>query len=158
VKEAVFSALDAREHLLGAHVLDLYGGTGALAIEALSRSAARAVIVERAPDAIEALRRNVSVTGVASNATIVTADAGDFLAASPPADAPFDLVLCDPPYDVASADLDALMKPLGTREWTREEALVVLERPSGTEEPRVTGLQIDWERRFGDTVVFFLST
>jgi 16S rRNA (guanine966-N2)-methyltransferase len=158
VKEAVFSALTARDHLLGAHVLDLFAGTGALAIEALSRNAARAVFVERDPSAIDALRRNLSVTGTASDATIVTTDVGAFLAAPPPADAPFDLVFCDPPYDVAGDALDALLAPLARREWTNEDALVVLERPAGGDEPRVGGLRIDWERKFGDTLVFFLST
>jgi len=158
VKEAVFSALDAREHLVGAHVLDLYAGTGALAIEALSRSAARAVLVENDDDAVAALRRNLSVTGTATNATVVTADVAAFVAGPPPEAAPFDLVLCDPPYDLGSAALDKVIAPLGRREWTHEDALVVVERPVGAAPPHVDGLQIDWERKFGDTLVFFLST
>jgi 16S rRNA (guanine966-N2)-methyltransferase len=158
VKEAVFSALTAREHLLGAHVLDLYAGTGALGIEALSRSAARAVFVERDRSAVDALRRNLSVTGTASTASVVTADAAAFLSGPPPADAPFDLVFCDPPYDVTDAALAPVIAPLGRREWTREDALVVVERPVSASAPRVDGLRIDWERKFGDTLVFFLST
>jgi 16S rRNA (guanine966-N2)-methyltransferase len=158
VKEAVFSALTAREHLLGAHVLDLYAGTGALAIEALSREAARAVLVEHDPSAIDALRRNLSVTGTGPLASIVTSDVAAFLGAPPPADAPFDLVFCDPPYEVTADALDALLTPLARRDWTHEDALVVLERPAGSDEPRVKGLRIDWTRRFGDTLVFFLST
>ena len=157
VKEAVFSALAAREHLLGAHVLDLYAGTGALAIEALSRSAARAVLVEQDGDALAALRRNLSVTGTATNASVVTADVAVFLGAPPPDAAPFDLVLCDPPYDVDSAALDAAIAPLGRREWTHDEALVVVERPVGAAPPHVEGMRIDWERKFGDTLAFFLS-
>ena len=70
VKAAVFSALMARERLVGAKVLDLYAGTGALAIEALSRSAARAVLVENDRTALEALRRNLSVTGTATSASV----------------------------------------------------------------------------------------
>jgi 16S rRNA (guanine966-N2)-methyltransferase len=157
VKEAVFSALTAREHLLGAHVLDLYAGTGALAIESISRNAARAVLVEREPGAIDALRRNLSVTGTAAAASIVTTDVAAFLGAPPPADAPFDLVFCDPPYDLSGEALDALLAPLARRDWTNEDALVVLERPAGSDEPRIKGLRIDWERRFGDTLMFFLS-
>jgi 16S rRNA (guanine966-N2)-methyltransferase len=157
VKEAVFSALDAREHLLGAHVLDLYAGTGALAIEALSRSAARAVLVENDDAAVAVLRRNLSVTGTASIASVVNADVGAFIGGPPPESAPFDLVLCDPPYDIESAALDALIAPLASREWTDEDAIIVLERPVGAAAPRVEGLQIEWERKFGDTLVFFLS-
>ena len=157
VKEAIFSALEAREHILGAKVLDLYAGTGALAIEALSRSAARAVLVENDRDALQALRRNLSVTGTASEATVANVDAAAFMAASPPNDAPFDLVLCDPPYDFASPALDEVLAPLGRREWTGEDALVVVERPAGVAPPRVEGMRVAWERTFGDTLVFFLS-
>jgi 16S rRNA (guanine966-N2)-methyltransferase len=158
VKAAIFSALTARERLLGAKVLDLYAGTGALAIEALSRSAARAVLVEHDRAALETLRRNLSVTGTATSASVVAADAGEFLAGAAPADAPFDLVFCDPPYDVESPALDAVIAPLGGRGWTTVDALVVVERPAGVASPRVEGLRIAWERSFGDTLVFFLST
>jgi 16S rRNA (guanine966-N2)-methyltransferase len=157
VKEAIFSALAARERILNADVLDLYAGTGALAIEALSRSAAHAVLVENEPAAIEIVKRNLSVTGTASAASVVAADAGAFLTGSPPERAPFDLVFCDPPYDFESAALDKLLVPLGTREWTNEEALVVVERPVGVASPTVAGLRIVWERKFGDTLAFFLS-
>jgi 16S rRNA (guanine966-N2)-methyltransferase len=157
VKEAIFSALASRERILNAEVLDLYAGTGALAIEALSRSAAHAVLVENEPAAIEIVRRNLSVTGTANAASVVAADASAFLGGPPPEHAPFDLVLCDPPYEVESAALDKLLVPLGTREWTNEEALVVVERPVGVASPAVAGLRIVWERKFGDTLVFFLS-
>ena len=157
VKEAIFSALSSRDHIVGAKVLDLYAGTGALAIEALSRSAARAVLVETDRDALESLRRNLSVTGTALTATVVSADAASFLAGSPPSDAPFDLVLCDPPYDVESSALDEVIAPLGRREWTGEDAIVVVERPVGVAAPRIEGLRVAWERAFGDTLVFFLS-
>jgi 16S rRNA (guanine966-N2)-methyltransferase len=157
VKEAMFSALESRDRILGAKVLDLYAGTGALAIEALSRSAAHAVLVENDRDALESLRRNLSVTATASAASVENVDAGSFLAGSPPSDAPFDLVLCDPPYDVASPALDEVLAPLGRREWTAEDALVVVERPAGVAAPRVEGMRVAWERTFGDTLVFFLS-
>jgi 16S rRNA (guanine966-N2)-methyltransferase len=157
VKEAIFSSLASREHIVGAKVLDLYSGTGALAIEALSRSAARAVLVETDSEALHSLRRNLSVTGLALNSTVVATDVTAFLAGSPPADAPFDLVLCDPPYDIESPALDKVSAPLGQREWTGEDAIVVVERPTGAAAPRVDGLQVAWERAFGDTLVFFLS-
>jgi 16S rRNA (guanine966-N2)-methyltransferase len=162
VKEALFSALTSRERIQGAKVLDLYSGTGALAIEALSRGAAHAVLVEHDAAALEMLRRNLSVTGTAAAASVVSADVGAFLAGAPPSsapyDAPFDLVLCDPPYDVESAALDKVLAPLGRREWTATDAFVAVERPVGVESPRVEGLRIAWERSFGDTLLFFLST
>jgi 16S rRNA (guanine966-N2)-methyltransferase len=158
VKEAVFSALTSRERLQGATVLDVYSGTGALAIEALSRSAARAVLVEHDRSALEVLRRNLSVTGTAKSASVIASDVETFLAGPPPADAPFDLVFCDPPYDIESATLDGVIAPLGRREWTAEDALVVVERPVGAAGPKVEGLRMTWERAFGDTLMFFLST
>jgi len=162
VKEAVFSALTSRERILGAKVLDLYSGTGALAIEALSRSAAHAVLVEHDAGALEMLRRNLSVTGTAAAASVVNADVGAFLAGAPPSNAPynapFDLVLCDPPYDVESPTLDTVLAPLGRREWTAADALVVVERPAGVASPQIEGLRTAWERSFGDTLAFFLST
>jgi 16S rRNA (guanine966-N2)-methyltransferase len=157
VKEAIFSALESRDGILGAKVLDLYSGTGALAIEALSRSAARAVLVEHDRDALESLRRNLSVTGTATSASVVNGDAASYTAAPPPSDAPFDLVLCDPPYDVDSAALDGVLAPLGRRVWTTEDAIVVVERPVGVALPRVEGMRVAWERTFGDTLVLFLS-
>jgi 16S rRNA (guanine966-N2)-methyltransferase len=162
VKEALFSALTSRERIKGAKVLDLYSGTGALAIEALSRGAAHAVLVEHDDAALGMLRRNLSVTGTAAGASVVGADVGPFLAGPPPGDAPydapFDLVLCDPPYDVDSAALDKVLAPLGRREWTAADALVVVERPDGAASPHVEGLRIVWERSFGDTLAFFLTT
>jgi 16S rRNA (guanine966-N2)-methyltransferase len=158
VKAAVFSSLTARERLAGAKVLDLYAGTGALAIEALSRSATRAVLVENDRAALGTLRQNLSVSGTASAASVVSADVKAFLTSPPPPDAPFDLVFCDPPYDVGSGALDAVLAPLARPGWLADDALVVVERPVGAAAPRVEGLEIDWERKFGDTLAFFLST
>jgi 16S rRNA (guanine966-N2)-methyltransferase len=159
VKEAMFSALTSRERIQGEKVLDLYSGTGALAIEALSRGAKHAVLVEHDAAALEMLRRNLSVTGTAAAASVVSSDVEAFLGAAPPAnDAPFDLAFCDPPYDVDSGVLDKLLAPLGRREWTAADALVVVERPDGATAPNVEGLRVAWERSFGDTLLFFLST
>jgi 16S rRNA (guanine966-N2)-methyltransferase len=149
VKEAIFSALTSRDVIPRAKVLDLYAGTGALAIEALSRSAAHAVLVEQDRDALSMLRRNLSVTATSPAASVVASDVGAFLTAPPPSDAP---------YDVASDALDKVLAPLGRPEWTAPDALVVVERPAGVASPQVEGLRISWERAFGDTLVFFLST
>src|SRR4051795_7019100 len=102
VREAVFSMLGALD---GLRVLDLFAGSGALAIEALSRGAAEAVLVERDPRALAAIGRNVEATGAA--ATVRRRDALAYLRDT--ADGPFDLVFVDPPYDAASR----LAAPLG---------------------------------------------
>ena len=98
VREAIFSALGDRVE--GARVLDLYCGTGALAIEALSRGAERAVLVDRTPG--PALG-NVQRLGLAERAELVRADVGRWLAqvSSAPAAGKFDLVFVDAPYRLA---------------------------------------------------------
>jgi 16S rRNA (guanine(966)-N(2))-methyltransferase RsmD len=95
VREAIFSTLATR--IEGANVLDLYCGTGALAIEALSRGAARATLVDR--DTRPALG-NVERLGLAERVDLIRADAGDWLASYTKGD-PFDLVFIDAPYKLA---------------------------------------------------------
>ena len=101
VREAVFNALFSLDDPVGgARVVDLFAGTGALGLEALSRGAAHVTFVERDPRALGALERNVVGTGAARDAVdIVRADALGWLAARAERDAaPFDVALVDPPY------------------------------------------------------------
>ncbi len=116
------------------------------------------MFVERDRAALAALQRNVSVTGTTSAARVVAGEVRAFLAGPPDPAAPFDLVLCDPPYGVETAELDQILMPLATRAWTAANAIVVVERPAGSVSPQVDGLRITWERGFGDTLVLFLST
>jgi 16S rRNA (guanine(966)-N(2))-methyltransferase RsmD len=94
IRESLFDLLAGVPD--GARVLDLYAGSGALGIEALSRGARHAVFVESARAALRALRQNLETLGLAARATVV---AGDALAGSPAARGPYDLVLADPPYE-----------------------------------------------------------
>ena len=167
-REAMFSALDARGALDDATVLDLYAGTGALAIEALSRGAATAVLVEWDRAALEAVRANLQVLGgvasvdgsiarsVGTRAAVVARDVGRFLAGGPPAEAPFDLVFVDPPYDTPDDDITALLATLLAPGGLTAEAIVSVERP--TRHPVVVplGLSNGWQRTFGDTLLTFL--
>jgi 16S rRNA (guanine966-N2)-methyltransferase len=176
-REAMFSALDARGALDGAHVLDLYAGTGALAIEALSRGAATAVLVEQDRAALAAIRTNLQVlepglpilepglrsagsasgrAGTGSRAEVVARDVRRFLAAGPPERAPFDLVFVDPPYetadDIISEQLGALMGP----GWLASGAIVSVERPRRHPVVPPPGVSTGWVRTFGDTLLSFL--
>jgi 16S rRNA (guanine966-N2)-methyltransferase len=92
-REAIGNRLLSMGVLLDAHVLDLFAGTGALGIEALSRGAAHATFVENAPAAIQAIEQNLDTLGFADRATIVRADAATF---RPPT--PVDIAFADPPY------------------------------------------------------------
>lgn len=147
VKEAVFSSLQA--DLPGARVLDLFAGSGALGIEALSRGAAHATFVERAGPALTAIGRNLDTADVADRATVVS---GELPAAVARVDGPVDIVLVDPPYaldpTVVAAVL-AAVAPLTTpgAVW-RVEADVRTPAPSWpalVEPGRV--------RRYGDTAI-----
>jgi 16S rRNA (guanine966-N2)-methyltransferase len=151
LKEALFASLGRRTD--DAAVLDLYAGSGALAIEALSRGAARAVLVDGDAAAEAAVRANLSTTGFDAVATFVRSTVEQFLRADPPA-RPFDLVFLDPPYDVPSTEVAAVLEQLRGVPWLTSGATVVVERPKGgapVELPE--GWGIEKERVYGDTLL-----
>ena len=140
VREALFSILG---DLRGASVLDLFTGTGALAIEALSRGAAGAVLVDRDVDAAEA---NIEALDIGERCEVVRSDVARFLARD---ERRFDLVLCDPPYRLArrlTADLDSLL-PARIAPTGR---LVV---ESSATAPLDLGLPLLDERVYGSTMI-----
>lgn len=139
VREALFSMLG---DVGGARVLDLFAGSGALGIEALSRGAASAEFVERDPAAVAAIERNLEPLGV--EATVTRADALRWLAR---AEGPYDLVFCDPPYDWASR----LAGPLAERlpALTADDARIVTE--SDKRHPLELPFPLLAERAYGDT-------
>lgn len=153
VRESLFAVLG---DLHGAIVLDLYAGTGALAIEALSRGAARAVCVEHARPALAALEKNRATLELAASLEVLgrrVEGAGPLLVGR----GPFDLVLADPPYvDVAEGALAAALGPLlATPALLADEALVVVERAARDAAPVLPGFDLEEERRWGDTAVSF---
>ncbi len=171
VREALFAILgsaSASPHgsgaprgLEGARVLDLYAGTGALGLEALSRGAAHATFVESGRDALGALRRNVAALGVEGQVAIVAADVATFVArvGDRAAAAPFDLVLADPPWalvDEGSAAPE--LARLAASGAVRDGATVVLERSSRSARPSIDGLRHTDDRRYGDATLAFYKT
>ncbi|MBW3548020.1 MAG: 16S rRNA (guanine(966)-N(2))-methyltransferase RsmD [Actinobacteria bacterium] len=141
VREATFNALSSLGALEDASVLDLFAGSGALGIEALSRGAAAVTFVDHDPAAVATVRANLAATGLATAATVVRSDASRFLAAGP---GRFDLALLDPPYDFDDPSWSGLLDLV-------DAGLAVLESdreidPGGRWEPvRV--------KRYGATVV-----
>lgn len=112
VREALFNVLGARLNLAGAHVLDLFAGSGALALEAISRGAGAAVLVEADRRALAVARRNAEALGVAARCTFVGADVRAFLRRRAGA-ASYRLALADPPYDWPGLpELPARVRPL----------------------------------------------
>jgi 16S rRNA (guanine966-N2)-methyltransferase len=152
VREALFAVLGDVE---GASVLDLYAGSGALAIEALSRGAARALCVERERRAVDALRRNLDALGLADRCTVLAVPLARARAAVARA-APFDLVLCDPPYDdVDSGLLAREIDRLLASGLLPEGGRLVLEHATRTPPPELAGLGLEKTRRYGDTTLSF---
>lgn len=151
VREALFSALAS---VAGARVLDLYAGTGALGIEAISRGAASAVFVESARPAIAALRSNLATLGIEPICRVIAepvARAVPKLKADP---APFDLVFADPPYDdvdEALTALEALAPALS------QGARVVLEHASRRPPRPSATFGVVRTRTYGDTALAFLA-
>jgi 16S rRNA (guanine966-N2)-methyltransferase len=141
VREALFSLLG---HVSGLRVLDLYAGSGALGIEALSRGAASATFVERDQPAVAALRRNLAAVG--ADAAVRRQDALRFLAS---ASGPFDLVFVDPPYDSAVRVAGPLSQRLPA--VLTQGARVVTE--SDKRAPLELALPLEVERVYGDTRV-----
>lgn len=152
-REALFNSVAALLDLDGARVLDLYAGTGAVGLEALSRGAAQAVFVESNRGAAEILRRNADAVGL-PGVRIVRRPVATFLA--DPSEAPFDLVFADPPYSLDDAALGAMLAALASEHWLAADAVVVVERPA-----RAAPLQ--WpdcvtpvkDRRYGAGVLWY---
>ena len=154
VKESVFSALGPGR-LVGARVLDLYAGSGALGLEALSRGAAEALLVDRDHAAARAIRANIETLGFDGRAVLRQSPVAAVLAARGPGD-PFDLALLDPPYDTPAADVEAVFLALVEGQWLAPDATVVVERAAGS--PPLSwppGWGSTWERCYGDTLVLF---
>ncbi len=153
VREAIFSRLEHLGVVDGAHVLDLYAGSGALGLEASSRGAARVTLVEAVRSAADVARRNVADLRLA-DVVVVPTKVERFLAAAPPR--PYDLVLCDPPYGLANADLAAVLAALAAPGWLAPGAEVVVERAGRDAAPVWPAGWLDEGRKdYGETAVFF---
>lgn len=153
VREAVFSSLVSRGAVAGRDVLDLYAGSGALGLEAASRGARRVTLVESDRRASRVISGNVETLGLDA-VRVVTATVAAFLAR--PADTAYDLVLLDPPYDVAEVDLADVLTGLVAGGWTAADALVVVERSTRSPEPRwPEGLVPDGSKAYGETTVWY---
>ena len=158
VKQALFSMLEAeREEVWERPMLDLYAGSGAAGIEALSRGAPTAVLVEKDARAVAVIRRNLERTGLAADARVVRRDVSAFLAtpAAEIEEAPFGSVVLDPPYAQA-ADLLASLEQLGAAppDWLEAGAMVAAKHFWRDAPPsRVGRLERIRERRFGETAL-----
>jgi 16S rRNA (guanine966-N2)-methyltransferase len=150
-REGLFNSLGSLLDLDGARVLDLYAGSGALGLEALSRGAAEVVFVENGGGVLPVLRSNIDAVGL-TGARVVQGSVPAVVAGRAPA--AFDLVLADPPYAVEVSEVLGVLRALVEGGWLAPDAVVVVERAS-REEP------FDWptpllglrDRRYGEAVL-----
>jgi 16S rRNA (guanine966-N2)-methyltransferase len=162
-KESLFGHLNP--DLPDAVVLDLFAGSGALAIEALSRGATRAVLVERDPAALAVISGNLARTRVRDQARVHRGDVVSFLGSLPAPEGPFDIVFCDPPFALDDERVRAVLDLVAARGWLGDEGIVVLRRPAASEADPVDGPRealpdgwaILWRRTFGDTLVLVVA-
>jgi 16S rRNA (guanine966-N2)-methyltransferase len=149
---AVVAALGGLD---GAHVLDLYAGSGAVGLEALSRGAADAVLIESDPAAVQIIRQNVAAVGL-PGATVIKDKVGRALRRGPGAAAARDFVFADPPYAAADDELRQVLASLASAGWLTAGALVVIERDARSGPPPwPQELAQDRSRRYGETVLWY---
>jgi 16S rRNA (guanine966-N2)-methyltransferase len=160
IRESIFNRLASRDLLDGSRVLDLYAGTGALALEAISRGAISSVLVEKDGKAAAVCIKNAQliqkalekegffdpVTKVVHKpvASFLSADTGEYT-----------LVFIDPPYEVSNQEVFENLSALLPR--LAKEAVVMVERSSRSDALEIpTGLVLDEEKSYGDTLVYWL--
>lgn len=155
VKSALFSILTSRAQVAGCRYLDLFGGTGAVGIEALSRGAAAAVFCERDRVAVRVLHRNLDSTGLAGRATVVHGDAFAYLARD--AEAPFDVIYIAPPQ-YRGLWLKALQRVDAHPDLLASDGVVVVQVfPKEWTEPPLQHLAPLDHRQYGSTALYFLG-
>ena len=159
VREAYFSALLTMIDIEGARFADLYAGSGAIGLEALSRGASHALLVESDAKAARAVRDNIVTLRLGDEARLITGKVAQVLA-GPPDGGPFDVVFADPPYAVGDDEIDEVQRALVGNGWLAPDAVVTFERSTRT---AVRGASLNWvdglaeerSRRYGETTLWY---
>ncbi|QEU87913.1 16S rRNA (guanine(966)-N(2))-methyltransferase RsmD [Streptomyces viridosporus] len=155
-REGLFSTWQALlgGPLDGERVLDLYAGSGAVGLEALSRGAGHALLVEADARAVRTVRDNARSLGL-PGAEVRSGKAEQVIRTAPP-DEPYDLVFLDPPYAVSDDDLREILLTLRSQGWLAEEALVTVERSTrGGEFRWPPGFDALRARRYGEGTFWY---
>jgi 16S rRNA (guanine966-N2)-methyltransferase len=159
VREAFFSSLGTMTELGGARFADLYAGSGAVGLEALSRGAAHTLLVESDAKAARIIRDNIVLLRAGAAARLVTGRVATVLAV-PPEGGPYDVVFADPPYAVTDEEVTEVQRALVANGWLAPDAVVVFERSTrtvvrGTPLSWVDGITADRSRRYGETTLWY---
>lgn len=152
MREALFSALG---DIQGSRVLDLYAGSGALGLEALSRGAKKATFVENARDAIVKLEANIKTTGFGRKSEVVWADAQATLSRG--AERRMDLIFLDPPFTNPVASVRADLEALVTGGFLADDGRIVVHRPAKESKLNPLGLQLTWDREYGQAKLLIFT-
>jgi 16S rRNA (guanine966-N2)-methyltransferase len=158
VREALMSSLTERlgTGLGGAAVLDIFAGSGALALEALSRGASRAVLIEKDRGAQQAITANVEALGVRDRVQIVGSDALSSGLKRAATMGPFALLFCDPPYRIDQSAVGRALEALGRSGAVADGAALAWEHGAGGAVPEPAGFAQERTYRYGDTAVTLL--
>ena len=145
--------------LAGAHVLDLYAGSGAVGLEALSRGAEHVLLVESGPRAGRVIRDNIEAIGLAG-AEVVTGRVERVLARGPALSGDnrgrYDIVFADPPYALVADEVSGMLVALADRGWLAPEALVIVERATRSGPVNwPAGFAADRARRYGEATFWY---
>ncbi|MEF9885635.1 16S rRNA (guanine(966)-N(2))-methyltransferase RsmD [Streptomyces sp. P9-A4] len=153
-REGLFSTWEAFHGLTGARVADLYAGSGAVGLEALSRGAAHALLVEAEPRAAKTIRENIHALGL-PGAELRSGRAEQIVTGPAPAE-PYGLVFLDPPYAVSDEELREILLTLRSGGWLSEDALVTVERSTrGGEFGWPAGFEGLRSRRYGEGTFWY---
>lgn len=155
-REALFGTLGSLLDLAGGRVLDLYAGSGAVGLEALSRGAAHALLVESDPRAAAVARRNTADLGLAARAAVLRDRVERVLAAGPPDRVRYRLAYADPPYAMPGTEVDAVLAALADGGWLEPGAVLVVERASRDAGPGwPASLRPVQSRRYGEGTLWY---
>ena len=155
-REGLFATVTAiRGPLPGARVLDLFAGSGAIGLEALSRGAVRVLFVESDGRAARVIRANLAAVALPGG-ELISCQVQRFLDRGPGAEAAFDLVVADPPYAAPAAEVTGMLTALASRGWLAPEALVAVERATRAGPlPWPAGYRGDRSRRYGEATFWY---
>ena len=160
IRESIFSRLESRGQIEESRTLDLYAGTGALALEAVSRGAKAAFLVERDGKAAAVCIQNAGLIqkamekqGIDVLTKVINKSVSSFLGSDT---AEYDLVFIDPPYEIENSQVEAELELLLPR--LSQDSVIIVERSSRSEELTVpTGYEFEEKKNYGDTDVIWLA-
>ncbi len=154
-REALFGTVGSVLELAGARVLDLYAGSGAVGLEALSRGAEHALLVEADAAAAAAISANVTALALTGRATLARDRVERLLRTGPPGP-PYHLIFADPPYALPDEQVDAVLAALAEHGWVGPDAVVVIERSSRGAGPAwPSSLRPMKQRRYGEGTLWY---